>query len=222
MPLKLNPSKFNFIYLSMSKSLPPIMISDFTIYPSSTILSLGFLLDSSLSFKPQILTVASCFYYLRRIRKSSSYLDGASLKIFFCSFVFFRLDYCNSLYYNFSKSTFYSFTEAFNSAARLITHTPKFSFDDFHWLPFHFRSSFKIYFLMHKIFHSTSSSYLSNLLLPPKRAGPRSATHSQLFIISLSHSCAKTDFFFWFIFLELSSSYPFFLKNLKTFFLSSS
>ena len=56
MHLKLNLSKFNFIYLSKSKSLPsslpPIIISDLTIYPSSTIRCLGFFFDSSLSFNP--------------------------------------------------------------------------------------------------------------------------------------------------------------------------
>ena len=161
MHLKLNPSKFNFIYLSKSKSLPsslpPIIISDLTIYPSSTIRCLGFFLDSSLSFNPQILSVASsCFFHLRRIRQISSYLDDASLKILVCSLVLSRLDYCNSLYFNLPKSTFYLLVKAFNSAARLVSQTPKFShispsLVDVHWLPPHFCFSFKICTLMYKI-----------------------------------------------------------------------
>ena len=92
MHLKFNPSKFNFIYLSKSKplpsSLPPIMIFDLTIYFSSTIRCLGFLLDSFLFINPQIFSVAfSCFFHLRRIRQISSSLDDASLKILVCSFV---------------------------------------------------------------------------------------------------------------------------------------
>ena len=146
------------------------MISDLTIYPSSTIRCLGFLLDSSLSFNPQILSVASsCFFHLRRIRQISFYLDDASLKILVCSLVFFRLDYCNSLYFNLLKSTLYPLIKAFNSAARR-SHTPKFShispsLVDLHWLPPHFRFFFKICTLMYKISHSTSPSYFSNLLL---------------------------------------------------------
>ena len=156
MHLKLNPSKFNFIYLSKSKSLPssfpPIMISDFTIYPSSIIHCLGFLFDFSLSFNPQILSVASCFFQLRRIRQISSYLDDASLKICVCFLVPSRVDYCNSLYFNLPKSTLHPLTKAFNSAARLVSHTPKFShnspsFVDLHWL-LHFCPSFKICSLM--------------------------------------------------------------------------
>ena len=239
MHLKLNPSKFNFIYLSKSKSLPsslsPIMLSNLTIYSFSTIRCLGFLLDSSLSSNPQILSVASsCYFHLRRISQISSYLDNASLKILVCSLVLSRLDYCNSLYFNLLKSTLYLLTKAFNSAARLVSHTPKFSYIspslvDLHWLPPHFRFSFKICTLMYKISHSTSPSYLSNILLPPKRAGQRSSTRSQLFIISLFHSYAKSAFsfsgpLFWNSLPPnlKSSSYPIFLSNLKTYFSSSS
>ena len=130
------------------------MISDLTIC------SLGSLLDCSLLFKPQILSVAtSYFYHLRRIRQISSYLDNASLKILVCFLVLFRLDYCNSLYYNLLKFTFYPLTKAINSAARLVARIPKFShispsLINLHWLPLQFRSFFKICFLMHKIIFS--------------------------------------------------------------------
>ena len=72
MHLKHNPFKFHFLYLSNSKSLPsslpPIMIFDLTIYSSSTIRCLGFLLDSSLSSNSKMLFVAfSCFFHLCRI-----------------------------------------------------------------------------------------------------------------------------------------------------------
>ena len=68
-----------------------------------------------------------------------------------------------TLYFNLPKSTLYPLTKAFNSAARLVSHTPKFShispsFVDLHWLPLHFRSSFKSCSLMYKISHSTSPS----------------------------------------------------------------
>ena len=200
MHLKLNPSKFNFIYLSQNLFLllHPIMISDLTIYPSSTLCCLGFLLGSSLSFNPQIFSVAfSCFFHLRRIRQISSYLDDAFLKMLVCFLVLSRLDNCNSLYFNFSKSTLYPLTKAFNSAARLVSHTPKFSpsLVDLHWLPPHFRFSFKICTLMYKISHSTSPSYLSYLSLPPKRPayGPLIVFN---FSLSLSHSYAKSAFSF--------------------------
>ena len=232
MHLKLNPSKLNFIYLSKSKSLPStlpsIMISDLTIYSSFTIRCLGFLLDSSLSFNSQILSVASsCFFHLRRIRQISSYLDDGSLKILVCSLVLSRLYYCKSLYLNLFKSSLYPLIKTFNFAARLVSHTSKFyhispSLVDLHWLPLHFRFSFKICTLMYKIFHSILPSYLSNLLLPPKRAGLRFSTRSQL-SLSLSHSYAKSAFSVYGPLLcnslppNLKSSlYPIFFRNLKT------
>ena len=151
-------------------------------------------------------------------------------KFLVCSLVLSWLDYCNSLYFNLPKSTLYSLTKAFNSAARLVSHTSKFShfspsLVDLHWLLLHFCSFFKSCFFMYKISHFTSPSDLFNLLLPPKRAGLRSSTRSQLFIISLSYFYAKTAFSFfgpllWSSFppnLE-SFLYPIFLKNLKTFF----
>ena len=113
MHLKLNPSKFNFIYLfkskSLSSSLPPNMISDHTIYLYSTIHCLGFLLDSFL-----LLLVV---FQLRRIRHISSYLDDAFLKLLVCSLVLSRLDYCNSLYFNLPKSTLCPLTKSFNLAS---------------------------------------------------------------------------------------------------------
>ena len=146
------------------------MIFDLTIYPSSTICSHGFLLDSFLFFKSQILFVASSFFYLRRIKQISSYLDDASLKIFVLS----RLGYCNSFYYNLPKSTFYSLTKAFNSEACLASHTSEFShispsLVNLQWLSLYFRFSFKICSLMYKIFllHFLiflTSYYLINVL----------------------------------------------------------
>ena len=161
------------------------MIFELSIYSLFTICCLGFLLDCTFFFNLQILFVAfSCFFHLRRMRQIFSYLDASSL-------VLSRLDYCNSLCFNFSKSTFYPLTKTFNSAARLISHTLEFShispsLVDLYWLPLHFCFSFKICSLMYKISHSTSLSYLFNLLLLPKCAGLRSSTRSQLFIISRS------------------------------------
>ena len=160
------------------------MISDLTSYPSSTIRCLGFFLDSSLSFNLQILSVASFCFFTYVVSDRSLLLSMMPLLGFLSALVLSQLDYCNSLYFNLSKSTLYPLTKAFNSAARLVSHTPKFShispfLVDLHWLPLHFQSSFKICFLMYKIFYSTSSFYLSKLLIAPKRAELRFSTRSQ-------------------------------------------
>ena len=235
MHLKLDPLTFKFIYLSKSKALPSSLTFHYdlrTNYLSLLLYSLFCLFPWFLFFF-QSSNPPCCFFlfffHLHLIRQISSYLDDASLKISVCSLVLSRLDYYNSLYFNFSKSTLYPLTEAFNSAACLVSHTFEFShislsLVDLHWLPLHFRFFFKICSLMYKISHFTSPSYLSNLLLPPKRAGLRSSTRSQLFIISLSHFYAKSAFSFsglllWnSLFPNLKSSlYSIFLRNLKTY-----
>ena len=65
--LKLNPSKFDLIYFSkfsrLIESLPSIDISSYlSLTPSSTIHSLGFTFDSSLSFIPQIKSLAESIF----------------------------------------------------------------------------------------------------------------------------------------------------------------
>ena len=112
---------------SLPSSLPLIMIFDLTIYPSSTIRCLGFLLDSFLSFNLQILSVAFSCFHLRHIIQIFFYLDDNSLKLLVCSLFLTRLDYCNSLYFNLPKATLFLLTKTFNFAARLVSHNPKFS-----------------------------------------------------------------------------------------------
>ena len=69
MLLKLNPSKFDFIYFSESfrfiKSLPSIDISTYLFLAHSfTIHSLGFIFDFSLSLIPQIKSVAKASFFI--------------------------------------------------------------------------------------------------------------------------------------------------------------
>ena len=108
MQLKVNPSKFNFIYLSKSKSffpfLPHVMISDLTIYFSSTNRCLGFLLDSFLFINPQIFSVAfSCFFTY--VISDRSLLISMMPLLRFLSALLFSLDLitatlCNLIFLN--------------------------------------------------------------------------------------------------------------------------
>ena len=103
--LKLNPSKFDLIYFSKSfrliESLPSIdILSNLSLAPSSTIHSLGFTFDSSLSLIPHIKSVAkSSFSHIRRIKQLKLFQENPTLKLLVSSLILFRFDYCNSLYY---------------------------------------------------------------------------------------------------------------------------
>jgi len=79
MRLELNPSKFELVYFDKSSSFPNLVLpppAPLSLFPSSSIRSLGFIFDSNLSLIPQILSVTkSCFFHLRRIRQLLPYLD---------------------------------------------------------------------------------------------------------------------------------------------------
>ena len=72
---KCNPSKFDLIYLDKSsqliESLPSINISsNLSLTPSSTIHSLGFTFDFSLSLIPQIKSVANHLFFIFALSKN--------------------------------------------------------------------------------------------------------------------------------------------------------
>ena len=67
-----------------------------------------------------------------------------------------RLDYCNSLFFNLSKSNIYKLQKVQNAAARLIARTRKHQsvssvIRDLHWLRIESRIIFKILLLTHKV-----------------------------------------------------------------------
>jgi len=234
MSLKLNPSKFEYIYLNKSNkvsSFPSLNItSDLILYPSLSIRSLGFIFDSSLSLSPQINSVAkSCYFHLRRIRQLLPFLDDPTLHLLVTSLILSCIDYCNSLYYGLPDSTLYPLTKAFNCAARLISRVPRFSHISpslvtLHWLPLRYRIIFKICTFMFKLNNGNFPKYLINLIDKPKNTGLRSSSKSHFFIRSIKHSYGKSAFAYSGPFLwnslpsHLTSSQPLttFRKSLKT------
>ena len=119
--LKLSPSKFHFIHFSRSSrlilSLPSINISFYlSLVPYSTIHSLGFTFDFSLSLIPQKkFVVKSSFIHLRRIKQLKVFLDNPTFKLLVSSLI------SSALYYGMPGTTLHQLTKAFNSAARLVS-----------------------------------------------------------------------------------------------------
>ena len=201
MYLKLNLSKLSFIYLSKSKPLTSFLtlstiFSDFTIQPSFTTRSLRFLFDSSLFQTLNSFCCLPMFYHLCCIRQISFYLDDASLEIFVCSLIFSLLTtaiFYTMIFLNLFSTLLLKFKLCCTPGLSYSHISP--SLIDLHWLPLHFRFPFKICSLMHKISHSNTPFFLFYLILL-RRAGLRSSTRSELFIVSPSHSYAKSAFSF--------------------------
>ena len=238
MCLKLNPDKFELIYFNRSSKslsrLPSLALpppSSLSITPSSLIRSLGFIFDSNLTLTPQILSVSkSCYFHIRRIKQLLPLLDDPTLQLLVSSLILSRIDYCNSLYYDLPDTTLSPLTKAFNSAARLVSRTSRFSHISpslvlLHWLPLRYRVIFKICVIMFKIHNCISPIYLLNLIKKPPKLGLRSSTHNRSFILPVEHSFAKRSFsysgpFLWNSLpssLTTSESLAAFRHGLKTF-----
>ena len=102
---------------------------------------------------------------LRRISQMSMFLDESSLKILISSFVFSRIDYCNSLLCNVPNVLLDKLQRFQNQAARLVLRknrrehiTPMFL--RLHWLPVNFRIRYKIALLCFKCTYHRGGSFL--------------------------------------------------------------
>ena len=120
--LRLNPSKVDLTYFSkhlrLIQFLPAVDISsNLSITSSSTIHSLVFPFDSSLSLVPKIKYVAkSSFFHLQRIQQMKISADNPTFKLLVSSLVLSRFD---SSYYGLPETTLYLLTKAFNNSIRL-------------------------------------------------------------------------------------------------------
>ena len=86
----------------------------------------------------------SVYYYLHNIGQIRKYLTHDSAKLLVQAVIMARVDYCNGLLYNVPAVHLSKLQRLQNTAARLITFTPKFdhispiSFK-LHWLPVEYR-----------------------------------------------------------------------------------
>ena len=80
-----------------------------------------------------------------------------------------RIDYCNGLLYKVPACHLAKLQSLQNTAARLITHTPRFHHISpilftLHWLPVKYRISYKIAILTFKVIHFSTPAYLRDLI----------------------------------------------------------
>ena len=67
--------------------------------------NLGFIYEEHLTFSDQISSLSkSCYSHIRQLRCIRPYIDSKTASTIAASIVHFKLDYCNSLYYIFTKS----------------------------------------------------------------------------------------------------------------------
>ncbi len=97
------------------------------------------------------------------------------------AFMTSRLDYCNALLGGCPASSINKLQIVQNTAARVLTRSRKYDhiipiLQSLHWLPIHFRISYKILLLAYKALNGLAPAYLTNLL---SRYNPTRSLRSQ-------------------------------------------
>jgi len=123
--LTLNSSITEFLLIGLQQQLAKI--HNCSLNTTDSARNLGFIFDSHLSFSDQISFLSkSCYYHIRELRCIRHHLDFKTASIIATSIVHSKLDYCNSLYYNLSKSRTNRLQVIQNSLARAVVKAPKF------------------------------------------------------------------------------------------------
>ena len=139
--------------------------------------NLGVIFDSQLSMKPHIRSVVkSGYFHLRNISLARKQLTKDATRSLTEALVLSRLDYGNSLLSGISDELLQKLQVLQNSAARLVTKTPRRAhispvLRELHWLPVRARIYFKVLYLVFKALHAEAPQYLSELIhtyVPPR------------------------------------------------------
>ena len=174
--LKLNPSKSQVIIFhpkSLSNQLvfERLTLSDGSYIPiSQEVFNLGVILDSELTFSPQVSSIISQGYQLiRNIAPIRKFLSTEHVRTLVNSIVISKVDNGNSLLYGISSHNTERLQKFQNSCARLIFRKRKQDhvshiLRELHWLPAEARTYFKLLCYVYKCLHDLAPSYLSELV----------------------------------------------------------
>lgn len=169
--LKLNQSKTQILPVGSWQQLSKVRVSSISIGDdiidfSTSVRSLGVIIDSNLHMNLHINhLVKVCSNQLRLLRNVRRSLNTSVLQCLVSSFVFSRIDYCNSLFYGVTKESFSRLQSIQNRAAKLVLGGSKFDhvtplLSRLHWLKVDKRVLFKIAILMFKCVNNAAPPYL--------------------------------------------------------------
>ena len=187
--LNLNTQKSSVMWIGTKQrlanmTLVPIQVGDRVIQPVSSILCLGFSIDSSLSFSVHVSrTLSACFGMLRQlrsIRRSITRSLAASLVSFL---VFPRLEYCCSALSGISDHLSTRLQSVIHASARFVDNLPLSahispSLRNLKWQSMKSRIELRLILWVFKCLHNRAPAYLSELLCPVDRLSSRSRLRS--------------------------------------------
>uniref|UniRef100_A0A803TD93 Reverse transcriptase domain-containing protein n=1 Tax=Anolis carolinensis TaxID=28377 RepID=A0A803TD93_ANOCA len=145
--LRVNPAKTEILWLGRpgGREIQLPTLDGETLCPSSSVKSLGVLLDPLLTMEAQVSAVSrAAFFHLRQARRLAPYLSRNDLAT-----VISRLDYCNALYIGLPLSVIRKLKLVQNAAARLLAGVPARwritpILQQLHWLPIEYQITFNL------------------------------------------------------------------------------
>ena len=117
----------------------------------------------------------SAYHQLRNIGHIRKYLTTDATKTLVNCLVTSKLDYCNSLLFGIPKLTVNKLQRVQNTAARIITKTPRHDhitpvLKELHWLPICQRIDYKVLLYTYKALHGQCPQYIIDLLCVYRQA----------------------------------------------------
>jgi hypothetical protein len=173
--LKLNEEKTEFIIMTPPKFKSIVQnctlkVGTSEIKPVEHVRNLGVMFHQTMSVKMQITSLCkSTNFHLRNIGRIRKYLNTNATSTLVHSLISSRIDNNNSLLAGAPKCEIDRLQRLQNTAARIITRTPKCDhitrvLHDLHWLPVDHRIVFKILLLVYKCLNDSAPVYLKDLL----------------------------------------------------------
>ena len=163
----------------------------------------------------------SCFYHLRNIAKIKPVISSLDLEKIIHAFVSSRLDYCNGLYTNLSRSSMHKLQLVQNTAARILTNTPRSAhitpiLARLHWLPIKSRVDFKILLTTYKALNGLAPLYIKDLLPPKRNVRSLRSSDKGLLEVPSTNLVTKGDRAFAAVAPRLWNALPLPLKNAES------
>ena len=222
--LQLNADKTEILIIGPDSISNTIQSSLGSLAPNvtKTAKNLGVFFDNHLNFEYHIKKVTqSCFYHLRNIAKIKPVISSLDLEKIMHAFVSSRLDYCNGLYTNLSQSSLHKLQLVQNTAARILTNTPRSShitpvLATLHWLPIKSRIDFKILLTTYKALHGLAPLYIKELLVPKPNVRLLRSSDKGLLEVPSTNLVTKGDRAFAVVAPRLWNALPLAMKNAES------
>ena len=222
--LKMNEDKTEFLVISsrqMAKRISPapLAVGSDQISPSSSVKNLGVIIDKFATMEDYVSSICrSAYLQLKNISRLKKHLDKSTLECIVHAFVTSKLDYCNSLLVGLPDVLINRLQCIQNSAARILTGTPKYAhitpvLKELHWLPVEKRIIFKVLLLVFKAVRHHAPAYLQNVIKEYAPTRSLRSASQKLLKVPYTPSTLVQDRAFSVVGPQLWNELPFTIRN---------